>query len=262
MRLGKWRNPAFKNPSFGPPPPLGGTCEFIGLSGSGKSIVAPIVQDELTARGWAPGAPEADFSTFRESSSRGWGNEITAHLLERHVSRLRSDGCRLPYLSEYVRHTASILSWSWDARGPSNHAYFLNESLLHHFGPEIAELLATSSERPKSLLPFPYDVSEILGKRRSVIMTTSPRLEVLQRLESRRGEKVHWDWASAYGDRLGEFLDKSEDRTLSLVGALERHGVRIITVEVQSNKADGSLISFMRNAVALIDEEMRGNPHH
>ena len=66
-------------------------------------------------------------------------------------------------------------------------------------------------------------------------------MEILRRLDMRRGQPVHWDWAQAYGDRLEEFLDKSQDRLETLVYILKSHGVRLYTIEVVGDSADDML---------------------
>lgn len=256
-----------KNRHFKLTASLGGSVEFIGLPGSGKHIVAPIFRSELSKHGWALNPSSANLFNSNSFFSKD-SNEAFSCLLEQQARRLREDGCKLPYLSEYMRHTASILSrsWSWRMHGSLMPSCFMNESLLHHFGPEIVTLLAPPRPPPqKNIKQINYTqlaelADRILGNlnRRFVIMTTSPRLEVLQRLESRRGQEVSWDWVSAYGERLDEFLDNSEDRLHALVEVLEKHGAHIIKVEVRGEVIKEPTISFIRDLVLNINKNTHG----
>ena len=224
--------------------PIGTTCEFIGLPGSGKHIMAPIIRDELHRRGWCNSIPKADYSLDRPQPANEEHNRAFGSLLPLHIDRLQRDGCQLPHLSEYVSHTAQILSWcwNWEYRSPTSPSLFLNESLLHHFGSELCQALESSASFLKSpKLDRHQKFADFLGPRMSVILTTAPRMEILRRLDMRRGQPVHWDWAQAYGDRLEEFLDKSQDRLETLVYILKSHGVRLYTIEVVGDSADDML---------------------
>lgn len=114
MKLSKlWRTTSKRLPQISPPPPPGSSVEFVGLPGSGKHIVAPVVQSELFARGWHRIPPTVDFSINNDQKSLS-NSTLFCQILEMHIKRLREDGCRAPYLTEYVRHTSYILSWSWN----------------------------------------------------------------------------------------------------------------------------------------------------
>lgn len=107
-------------------------------------------------------------------------------LLQNHLNRLILDGCHQPYLSSYLQHTAAILTMEYSrAVSVGRPACFLNESLLHHYGPEVAHQLNTrAADTSRNAILYP---------NRFVVMTAAPRSEILERLEARRGQHVHWD---------------------------------------------------------------------
>jgi len=178
-------------------PPQGSTVEIIGLPGSGKHLVAPILQYELSKRGWINGIPRSNI--FKESDYNLKDIDyFFVELLEKQIRRLKEDGCKLPYLSEYIRHSASIISryQSLGISRSSNPAYFINESILHHFGPEILQILLkpTTFSEPENQSQKEIFKDHLINNRRFVFMTFSPWPEILQRLRNRKGQKVSWDW--------------------------------------------------------------------
>lgn len=196
--------------------------------------------------------------TFPGSRDRydSTANATLIGLLEHQIQRLKSDGCQLPWLSEYVRYSAAILSWTCNWLASPSSSCFLDESLLHHYGPEVARLLTSSVNGPGGL---PATAGSLL-QGRHVIMTVAPRQELIERLQARRGQQVHWDWASAYGNRLDEFLAISDSRLVTLVEALEQSGVSVTRVHVRGSQVVDESMVQLKEGLQQIVEETRYEP--
>lgn len=222
--------------------------EVVGLPGSGKHLIKKFGSAPLSFYGWTQSTVTPIIDATKEETFTSTETTIDAALnclLLQQVRRLSRDGCRQPWLGHYHAYCTINLLQSRQARREPIGPTFLDESLLHHFGPELVELSASHANE--------VVIEDFIGAQCAVIHVVAPRPEVLERLEERRGLPIHWDWASAYGERLNDFLDVSEERIQSLINLLKDYGVQVATVEILRDAEEAAVENQIADALDGFD---------